>query len=329
MFELLGILTAIFILFVISALVSGSETALFSLKPHDLETLEEKDAIALTLLSRPRRLLIVILLTNMIVNTLAASLIEIVAQDYFAAWSIVFSIVVGTLATLVFGEIGPKSIALRHKIGYASFTGPFLKFLEVIQRPFVFVLLIITKKLANFFEGGPDEIVTEEDIKSLVSHSEDIGALDRSEERWINSIFDLDQKCANDLLTPKNNIFALPKEISFDEALEAVHQTDYSRIPLYAGTKDQIVGVLYARDLLLGKARGQYPKPIRLCKRPLFVPQWKRCDLLLAELRRRKTHMAVVVDEFGNTVGLITLEDILEAIVGDIADRRRERAERR
>jgi putative hemolysin len=322
--EYLGLIPVILGLYGLSATFSGSEAALFSLKPHDIEKMGDRAAKVRSLLERPRRLLIVILFSNLVVNTFAASLTESVAEHFFAGWGLPLAIAFGGFMVLVFGEVTPQTFALRHNVGFSLFVLPFISLLEFLGRPVVSILLPITQALTRRFEGAKDEHVTEEDIRHLVSQSEDHGALDGPEKRWIHSIFELDKKHANDVMVPREKITALPKEVDFATALETIRRTGLSRIPLYVGTLDHIIGVVYAKDLLAARARGQEVKPARIAREPVFVPRWKRCDMLLNELRSRKTHMAIVVDEFGSTAGIITLENLLEILVGKIRDKRRE-----
>ncbi len=315
---------AILVLYALAALIAGSEAALFSLKPHDYDRLGARGPRIRQLLEKPRRLLIVILFANLLVNTLSASLAESLAEHFLGTWGVPVAILTGGFMLLVFGEVTPQTFALRQNVAWSRLAYPFVRVLQVLGMPVVAVFFPLTKHLTRRFESAPGESVTEEDIRHLVSHSEDEGALDRAEERWIHSIFELDRKKAVDVMVPKEKIVALPKETDVAAALEVIRSTRYSRIPLYAGTLDQIVGVLYARDLLTARVRGQDARPARIAREPVFVPRWRRCDLLLNELRARKTHFAVVVDEFGSTAGIVTLETILEAIVGKIRDRARE-----
>lgn len=319
-----ALLVLIAALYFLSALISGSEAALFALKEHDLELMGESGTGVERLLSRPRALLIVILVSNLLATTLSSALVEGVAQKYLGDYGIGPAILVASFLLLVFGEIIPKTIALRNKEAFALAVAPFVRFLSFLWRPVTALLLPLARFLTKRFEGGIEERVTEDEIKSLVTHSKAIGALDGSVQRWIHSIFQLDKLRAFDIMVPRERIFALPKDVDFATALEAIRTMRYSRIPLYAGTIDQIVGVLYAKDMLVAKARGIDVKPARVAREPIFVPRWKRCDLLLNDLRGLKTHMAIVVDEFGGVSGLITLENLLETIVGKLRDASRE-----
>lgn len=324
MFASLGILAIIIGLYFLSALISGSEAALFSLKPHQLDHMGASRSRVEYLLRKPRHLLIVILCANLAVNTLAASLAERLAHDLLGPAGLPFAIALAGACVLVFGEVLPQTFALNHNVAFARFITPFVGFLYWITQPIVLVLYPLTRFLTRRLEGSPAEQLTEEDITALVADGEKKGALDQVERRWIHSIFLLDKRKAIDLAIPRDRVFALPKDVDFHSALEAIRTTRYSRIPLYAGSIDTIIGVLYAKDLLAAHARGQEVKPSRIAREPLLVPRWRRCDYLLNELRARKTHLAIVVDEFGATAGIITLENILEAIVGRIRDERRE-----
>jgi CBS domain containing-hemolysin-like protein len=323
--EILGLFFFAGFLYLLSGLISGSEAALFSLKPHDLEAMGPRATRIRDALEKPRHLLIVILMANLLVNTLAAGLVEGAIEESLGPRWIVLAVFVAGVLVLIFGEVTPKTIALRNNRLFASATFPLIRLFSFLLAPAVAVFLPVTKRLTDRFKGSREEEITEEDIKHLVSHSEDLGALDRSEERWIHSIFELDKKKAIDVMIPRDRVVALSRDVDAAAAFARIQETRYSRIPLFAGSLDQIVGVLYAKDMLAAQARGQAVRPARLAREPVFVPRWRRCDLLLNELRSRKTHIAIVVDEFGSTVGIVTLENIMEAIVGRIRDRRRER----
>ena len=312
------------ILYGLAAIFSGSEAALFSLKDHELELMGSGGSRMRKLLSRPRSLLIVILASNLLVNTLSSALIEGIAHNHFGDTGILIAIGVASFLLMVFGEILPQTYALQHNALFSRFVSPIVTLLLFIWKPVTVLLVPLTTQLTKHFEGGIEERITEDDIKSLVTHSKSIGALDVSVQRWIHSIFQLDKLRAFDIMIPRDKIFALPKDADYVAAMDAIRKTRYSRIPLYAGTLDQIVGVLYAKDMLAAKYRGGEVKPARIAREPVFVPRWKRCDLLLNDLRGLKTHMAVVVDEFGGVCGLITLESIHETIVGKMRDAHRE-----
>lgn len=307
-------------LYCCSAFFSGSEAALFVLKHHEIDMLRYQQNRVKRLLSQPRKLLIAILFSNLLVNTLAAALVEGIAEKYVKASAIPASIAIGTILVLIFGEALPKNIAFNHRKLFASIAAPFIDLVFIITKPIIAVIFPITKLFTKSLEGSHTEKITEEDIKHFVSHSEDEGHLDLFEERCIHSIFALDKKRAVDVMIPKERVSALPRTAEESEAIELIRKTRFSRIPIYVGSIDRIVGILYAKDLIIAKAKGIDAKPAKIAREPIFVPRWKRCDLLLNELRARKTHMAVVVDEFGNTLGIIALDSILQEIIGKMKD---------
>jgi len=324
MFETIVFIILIAILYALSAFFSGSEAAFFALKTHELESMGSYGKRARQLLNRPRRLLIVILFANLLVNTFSASLLESVFEKTLGTTAILPAIAIATILVLLFGEALPKTFCFRHKIGFVFAALPFIELLEFLLKPVVTVVFPATQWMTKIFEGGRSEGVTEDDIRHIVSKSEDEGILDAPLERWIHSIFALDKKRAVDVMVPKEKLIALPRNASVEDALEIIRTKKFSRIPLYAGTLDHIVGILYAKDILMAVANGEEAKPARIAREPIFVPRWKRCDILLNDLRARKTHMAVVVDEFGNTLGIIALDSILAEIVGTLRDIRRE-----
>ncbi|RMH56657.1 MAG: HlyC/CorC family transporter [Candidatus Hydrogenedentota bacterium] len=323
------LLTAIFLalLYALSALISGSETALFSLKPHHRENLGNRRARIDHLLRQPKRLLITILLANLLVNTAAASLMETTLHRLLGGYSVAAAVAVGSIFILVFGEVLPKTAAIRHNVRFALLTFPLVDFLRILSRPLTAPLVALARAVEHGIGAEKETAVTEEDIRSLVSHGEDMGVLDREEERWIHSIFELDKMRANDLMRPRDKIVALPRSADFETALKTIRESGFSRIPIYSDSIDRIIGILHAKDLVLAHLQGRKIPPAKCLRNAVFVPRWRRCDDLLRDLQTRRTHIAIVVNEFGNTAGLVTLEDLLEAIVGDIRDMRQEEAQ--
>jgi gliding motility-associated protein GldE len=323
-------------LFACSAFFSGSETALFSIPKFRLRKFREQEArtgrrIA-QLLDRPNRLLATLLTGNMIVNVLASAILGVALERVFHQSgfsdfaSFALAVIAMTVFILVFGEISPKVFALRNPEKTASFVAPLIEFIELILAPVGRLLLAISGfllRISGAHRLKIDPFVTEEELETMVSLGERQGLLHREERRMIEGIMDFADTTVKEVLVPRTDIRVLRQDVTVSAALALIRQTGFSRIPVFGQTIDDILGVLYAKDLLLFIANGDTQKPIRdLLRDAYFVPENKKVAELLNEFRHNRVHCAIVVDEHGGTVGLVTLEDLLEEIVGEIQDER-------
>jgi putative hemolysin len=225
---------------------------------------------------------------------------------------------------LVFGELVPKTVALRYAEPIALRVAPVIDLLATIAAPAVRVLSWSTNLVAGLLGARPEgrmPFVTEEEIKSLVDAGEEEGILEQDEKEMIYSIFELGDTLAREVMVPRLDMGAVEVGMPLKEALKVVIQAGHSRIPVYEESIDNILGILYAKDLLPVLLEGKIDTPLREMLRPaVFVPETNRVDELLEELQRKRVHIAIVVDEYGGTAGLVTIEDILEEIVGEIQD---------
>ncbi|MCX7855600.1 MAG: hemolysin family protein [Anaerolineae bacterium] len=225
---------------------------------------------------------------------------------------------------LVAGRLAPEGIAAAHPEEWAiRFAGP-LRVLAAFLWPPVRLLVWLSTRLAAPFGGVPlsgTTLVTEEEIRTLVDAGEEEGVIEEDEKEMIYSIFELGETMAREVMVPRIDIVAVDVQTPLEEVVRVIAETGHSRIPVYEGTVDGIVGLVYAKDLLL-HLQGDGPRPpLREILRPAyFVPETKKVDDLLREMQQRRIHMAIVVDEYGGTAGLVTVEDILEEIVGEIQD---------
>lgn len=316
-------------LIVLSALFSGAETALTALGRHRASVLASKGVGGMRLwLEEPNRFLATILVANNLVNVGASALVTTVAMGFLphtAAGAVAAAATFfATLLILVFGEITPKMFARQHAERIARLLAPPLEVLSTVLLPGVKVLTTLSNALIRLFGGKVYKSVpflTEEELKEIITVGEHEGLLEEEEREMIHSIFEFGETKVSEIMVPRIEMVCVDVEMPFREALGVVIEAGHSRIPVYEGSIDNIVGVLYAKDMLAALASGPPPSSIReIMRAPVFVPEGKLVNDLLRELRREKVHIAIVVDEYGGTAGLVTIEDLIEEIVGEIED---------
>ncbi len=319
-------LLAILILLVLSAFFSGSETALFSLTPGQRETLRaERPVLSLRveeLLSRPDRLLGTLLLGNLVVNTSATALLTLVAialarragsseSAYLAGAGLVMTAVV-----LVFGEVMPKVAAGRSPVRFVRLAAPVVLLCRTAFAPVVELLTRVSAFVTP--RGHEPEALSDDELQTMVEVGRQRGVIHGPEVDVLLNLIGLEGRTVAEVMTPRIDIMAVPDTATVGDAIRRARELGFSRLPVYHGTKDTIVGTLHVKELLA--AADPTAPALPLARPPFFVPEVKRLTELLDELRRKNTHVAVVVDEFGQTAGLVTLEDLLEAVFGEITD---------
>jgi putative hemolysin len=316
--------------FVLCALASASETALTSVNRYRLKNLiEEGDQRARDierLLSEPNTFLSTILVVNSVAVIVASSMATALALRFTANFGELLATVATSLVTLIFCEITPKTAALQNPIRAARrFVGPVMAAAWLL-RPLVSALGVITAFLVRILGGrvtrrGP--FVTEEELRTLVSVGEEEGVLEQEETQMINSIFEFADTAVREVMVPRIDMVTLSSDATVTEAVDLALQGGLSRIPVYEENVglDEILGILYTKDMLKELREGHQEASVRNLVRPAyFVPETKRLDDLLREIRQSHTHMVIVVDEYGSVAGLVTIEDLVEEIVGDIQD---------
>ena len=315
-----------------SALISGAEVAFFSLTLTDLEESETSDQensrlkMVVRLLQKPKKLLATILVANNTINIaivlLFASLGEVLFSDIQATlWGFsvkfIIEVIIITFLILLFGEILPKIYASRNNKKFASFMAFPLRFLDVIftplSGPMRYITLLIHAKLGD----QKSKFNIDQLSQALELTSE--GDTTKEEQKILQGIVAFGNTDTKQVMRPRMDVFALSKEDSYPAILEQIKTKGYSRIPVYEESIDTIVGILYVKDLLPHISDKEFDWTL-LLRTPNFVPENKKLDDLLAEFKEKKNHLAIVVDEYGGTSGIITLEDIIEEIVGDISD---------
>ena len=317
--------TGIMLLFC-SGFVSASEIAFFSLSPADMNEIDDEkhssDVKIKKLLDKSERLLATILISNNLVNVAIIMLLNYFILEWIdfgaAAWvEFLFMTVLLTFLLLLFGEIMPKIYSASHTLSFCRFAAPVLAVLDKLWYPFS-SLLIRFKVVVERIHTHEAQSLTVDDLEKAMelTDKKDIA----QESSMLQGIIRFGGEMAREIMTPRIDIVDLDMKAPFPEVLDCIVQNNYSRIPVYQGTQDNIKGVLYIKDLLphLGK-----PANFRwqsLIRPPYFVPETKMIDSLLRDFQANKVHMAIVVDEFGGTSGLVTMEDIIEEIVGEISD---------
>lgn len=309
---------------IMSAYFSATETAFSSLNRIRIKNMAEKGnkkaQLVVRLSENYDSLLSTILIGNNIVNIACASLATVLfvkILDDEIGPSV--STAVTTVVVLIFGEVSPKSIAKESPEKFAMFSAPFLNILVVLLTPFNFLFKQWKKLLSLIFKSSDDNGITEEELLSIVDEAEQEGGIDEQEGMLIRSAIEFTEQEAIDILTPRIDITAVSTKATKDEIAAVFADTAYSRLPLYEDTIDRIIGIIYQKDF--HNYVYHTDKEISEIIRPaLFVPKNKKIGVLLKELQQKKLHIAVVLDEFGGTIGIITLEDILEELVGEIWD---------
>jgi CBS domain containing-hemolysin-like protein len=330
--EHVPLLLAVVLLLFLSAFFSASETAFFSLSRSTVSEMarrSKRERMVARILDDPRMLLVTILFGNLLVNISATSAVTALAIGIFGGRGVAISVAVMTFLILLFGEISPKSLALRDARSFAVTAAPLLRSLMLVFTPFRVVLGAVAdytversrKLLGERGEGfGAHELATAVEM----GHRE--GLFGEFEKAVLTNLFLFSETTAREIVTPRHEVFALDVDTPLTEAIVKVRSRGHSRVPLFAGTSDTIVGILFAKDLL------RFSRDDRVLLRDLmhpasFVPEGKRIRDLFGELITAHQHMAIAVDEHGAVTGLLTREDILEEIFGEIRNRREPRVE--
>ena len=316
-------IAAIVVLVTMSAYFSATETAFSSMNKIRMKSRADAGdrhaLLAMKLSEDYDRLISTILIGNNIVNISASTVGTVLFTKLYAAYGPTISTVVLTLVVLIFGEISPKSLAKEHAEGFAMFSAPILRVLLVILRPLNFLFSQWKRLLNLIFRPSEDPGITEEELITMVSEAENEGGLDQHESQLIRSAIEFGDLEAGDILTPRVDIVAVEDSATMEEIAATFAESGYSRLPVYHKDVDDIVGVIHEKDFNAARYRGQ--TDISGCITPVhYTTANAELGALLRTLQKKKTHMAIVVDEYGGTEGLLTMEDILEELVGEIWD---------
>ena len=315
------------ILIFLSAIFSSAETAFLSTNKIRLRNLqdegEKKADLVLIMLENQSKLISTLLVGNNIVNIGSSALATKMATDAFGDAGVGIATGIMTFLVLVFGEVIPKNLAAAHAETWAMLVAPFIRMISFLLTPVVFLLT----KLSDFVvrvtkkDEEEDPTITEDEFKILVNVGQEEGVFDESESEMINSIMEFDETVVKAIMVPRIDIIAVDVEDSINEALRLIIDGGHSRIPAYEESIDNIVGILYAKDIFEHLDADFDELKVRSLIRPAYyIPETKKVSDLLNELRLKKVHMAIILDEYGGTNGLVTIEDLIEEIIGDIQD---------
>jgi CBS domain containing-hemolysin-like protein len=320
------------ILFVIllglSAFFSSSETSLFSLNKLQLEQMRKDNNPRIDLierlLSEPRRLIVTILIGNEFVNVAASVISAAIVIKLLGAENKYLNLFIMVPILLLVGEITPKTLAIRNNVAFASLQSlPIDRFAWLIT-PLRTVVRLLADKLTTLIVGkerSPGNIITEDLVRTLAHEAVGDGTLDKAEAQYIDQIFEFSEKTLADMMVPRSHIFFLSIEIPLQEMIAEIHRLRHDKVPVYKEHRDNILGILYARDLL-GVDLSQVPDDptwlLSKLRKPYLVPESKPIVELFHSFRKRHLSLALTVDEYGGITGLITMEDLLECIFGEI-----------
>lgn len=325
---------ALIILLLTSAFFSGSEVALFSIDKQKIKGFKKEKSVVkryiLLLLEYPRRLLVTILVGNTIVNVALAIIAVIVTLDLVELYnfpkdfSLLVQIIVLTVLILIFGEITPKVWAAKYPFEFSKIVSIPLYWVSVLIYPVAKILsdLLVTVGSRMKFDKSKTAIKSS-DITELANIGIETGTIEEEEQELIHGLVSFKEITVREVMTPRVDMFAVSVETKFEELMQTITESGHSRIPLYNESLDNIVGIIYAKDLLpyLGDEESRKSLSIeKISRKVIFVPESKLISELMHEFQEKKLHIGIVVDEYGGTSGLISLEDILEEIVGEIRD---------
>jgi CBS domain containing-hemolysin-like protein len=308
------------VLLLLSGFFSSAETALFSISKAKAIHLAKEKGYSNSLIKKmkddPHRLLSTILIGNNVVNVGASALATAITLNLVASNAVGITTGVMTFLILIFGEIFPKSIATRNNVLIARLVIIPLYWLSIVFTPVIFMLNFIPKLTGKMRKKA---YVTEEELMTFVEVVEEEGGIEEEEKELIENIFEFDDTSASEIMTPRADMYVI--NVDDELNLEAVIRSGFTRLPVIEEDIDHVIGILNIKDLFMHQVTSSEPVDIRkIMSEPYFVPENKKLDNLLQQFKKRKQHMAIIVDEHGGVSGLITLEDALEEIVGEIID---------
>jgi putative hemolysin len=332
----------IVVLVLLNGVFSATEIALVTIRRSRLQQLIDEGHRGARRVQRlkenPGQFLAVIQIGINFLGFLASAFAAVSLVDGMATWLATFGPLAGvangialivvtgvlTIFTIIFGELVPKQIGLAHSERVAMSTSRFIDILGAVLGPLVGFLTWTTKRISRPFgaDVAADERISAEELRLIIEQGGEQGILEAEEEQMIHAVIELGDQRIHEVMVPRIAMVTLAASATTDEAIDKVIEEGHSRIPVFEGTIDEIVGILYAKDLLpfLKDSAGDPPALRTLLRTPVFVPESMSVDDLLHEFQRRKVHIAIVLDEYGGTAGLVTIEDLLEEIVGEIQD---------
>ncbi len=315
-------------LLLLSAFFSSAETAITTISKVRVRMLNDdgnkKAKILSEILEKPNKMLTTILVGNNIVNLSASSITTIFINKQFkVGWAISIGVGVLTFLIIIFGEIIPKTVARVHSESLALAYARPIKSLMSILSPIIFILNLFSTVILKIFRININlnsSTITEDELRTLMDVSEEEGIIETEEKDMINNVFDFGDACVKDVLVPKVDVTMIPIDITYDELMNVISDVKYTRFPVYRDDTDNVTGILNIKDMLIEHIDKSNFKLTNLIREPFFTYELKELNDLLVEMRNEDTSMCVVLDEYGQTEGIITLEDIIEEIIGEIRD---------
>jgi putative hemolysin len=312
------------ILVLLSALISGVEIGFFSVNDTRLRALAEaggrRAALALRLRGNPQRLLLTLEFADNLVNVWAATVTAIITVNFFNSEALAVTTGILTVVLMIYADVVPKSLAARHAVPLVLASAYPVFWLEQLLLPVRFIL----EPLVRWHTGGKGmtaPYVTEEELKIMLDEGGRAGSIETEEVKMIKNVFQLNDITAEDAMTPRLYVFALDGKLLLKDVQAKLFESKFSRIPVYDGTLDNVTGILSKTKALMELAQGRDNQRLKDIAQPApFVPATKPADDLMKQFRQEHRHMAVVVNEFGGMMGIVTLEDLLEEVVGEIMD---------
>ena len=319
-------LITIVILLAMSAFFSSSETALTTVSTIRLKSLADNDnknaKLVLKLKENPDKMLSAILIGNNIVNIAASSITTIFVQTMWGSWAISIGSGVLTLLVLVFGEITPKTAATGYADKFSLVVAKPIWFLTKVLTPIIVVVNFLASCIMKLFRININEkesTFTEEELRTIMDVSHEEGVIEEEEREMINNVFDFGEAEAKEIMIPRIDMCMINVDASYDELLEIFKENRYTRLPVYQDSTDNVIGIINIKDLILYRSGDKFD--IRDYLRDVYYTyEYKKLDELMAEMRKDSVNITIVLDEYGAAVGLITIEDLLEEIVGEIRD---------
>lgn len=320
-------LVVLVILLALSAFFSSAETALTTVNRLRIRALvDEGDARAITLskvIEDPGKLLSALLIGNNIVNISASSIATVLATNFWGSAGAGISTGIMTLLVLIFGEVTPKTMASLKAEKIALSYAKIVYAIMFVFTPLIFILDLLSGGLLRLIGVDPDkrdDSVTEEDLRTIVEAGHEDGVLETEEHKMINNVFDFGDHQAKDIMVPRVDMCFLKLDATYEEFIEIYKEEKFTRIPVYEETRDNVIGILNVKDLLLYNPKEQEFHVKDFLREAYYTYEFKNTSELMMEMRKSSISIAIVLDEYGATAGLVTLEDLLEEIVGDIRD---------
>ena len=325
-----GVISGFVILFLLSAFFSGAETSITATGTGKLRTLQEQGKYKFLsstfqwLIDDMQEALTVCLIANNVVNISASALASSVMLEIFGAGALVVVVPVMTVLIVIFGEILPKSAAMVYSEHVLIFSAPILRILAFLLTPLAWAMRKCVTGIGYLLHmdlSAQQVFVTRDEIEQVVKIGEESGALEANERRMIDGIIDFDETRVHEIMIPRTDMIALEADDKLSDAVKLFIEEGHSRIPVYEESPDNIIGILYVKDTLKHLLDSDLSCEVRtLLRKPIFVPETIRTAEVLENMRREHIHIAIIVDEYGGVAGLVTMEDILEQIVGEIQD---------